>query len=141
MIRKAVGAIIVQNGEYLLVNKKLSVSTNEVLHDHWDFPKGAVEPRDKDHEAAILRELHEETGSLNYKILHEFDSKICFDFPPKHKFHSQETRVFYVEFTGSKSELKADGKEIGEIAFFSKEEFFEKIKLEETRKFLCENAW
>ena len=141
MIRKAVGAIVFHKDEYLLVNKKRSVSTNEVLEYHWDFPKGAIEPTDQNCEVAIMRELKEETGSGNYSTIKKFDSKICFDFPENHKYTNQETTVFLVEFKGLKNELKADGYEIEQIDFFSKECFKEKIKLKETMEFLSQNEW
>jgi putative (di)nucleoside polyphosphate hydrolase len=77
-IRKAVGAVVFQNDEYLLVHKVKSINGKANIAGHWDFPKGGVEESDRDFEAAIIRELKEETGSDNYRIINKFDKKICF---------------------------------------------------------------
>lgn len=123
------------------MNKVLCATTKEILLDYWDFPKGGVDLTDINTEEAILRELKEETGSVNYKIIRKFDSRLDFDFPSNHKFDSQKTTMYYIEFLGSESELKADGVEISKMSFYSKEAVLEKIKLEETKEFLSKKIW
>lgn len=83
MIRKAVGAIVFQGTEFLLVHKvKVSSLKNfdDNIKGEWDFPKGGVEEGDKDLKATILRELEEETGSTQYKIIKQLDEIISFPF-------------------------------------------------------------
>ncbi|QAA30528.1 NUDIX hydrolase [Clostridium manihotivorum] len=137
-IRKAVGAVIVQDNEYLLIHKARNSDSNKVINGYWDFPKGGVEASDKDLEAAIMRELKEETGSANYKIINRFDRKICFSFPKSYKYEKQETTMFYVEYYGNREDLEPQDEEIDEVKFFSKEQLMSSISLYETQKFLSE---
>ena len=70
-IRNAVGAIITQNNEVLLVHKVKSMDVTEkpkIIQGSWDFPKGGVLSSDTTLEEALMRELKEETGSVHYKI-------------------------------------------------------------------------
>lgn len=140
-IRKAVGAVVFQNNEYLLVHKVKSITANVNLAGHWDFPKGGVQTSEEDLESAILRELKEETGSNNYKIIKKFDKKICFEFPETHKYDRQETMMFYVEYLGDRGELKPQDEEIEDVKFYSKDEVMNILHLEETHEFLKEVFW
>jgi putative (di)nucleoside polyphosphate hydrolase len=84
MIRKAVGAIITQGDEILLVHKVKMMDGKkgpEQTQGQWDFPKGGVLPSDENLSNALLRELREETGSTQYRIIKQFEKKICFEFP------------------------------------------------------------
>jgi putative (di)nucleoside polyphosphate hydrolase len=137
-IRQAVGAVVFQNDEFLLVHKVKSINSNTDIIGHWDFSKGGVKESDKDLETALLRELKEETGSDNYRIISRFDKKICFTFPEGHKYDRQETVMFYVEYLGDRSELRPQDEEIDEIRFFSKDELMRAINHEETCSFLKE---
>lgn len=137
-IRQAVGAVVFQNDEYLLVHKVKSISSNTDIIGHWDFSKGGVEESDKDLEMAVLRELKEETGSNKYRIISRFNEKICFTFPKGHKYDRQETVMFYVEYLGDREDLKSQDEEIDEIKFFGKHDLMETLCLEETREFLRE---
>lgn len=137
-IRKAVGAVVFQNDEYLLVHKVKSITSKVNLAGQWDFPKGGVQESDEDLEIAILRELKEETGSDNYRIIKKFHEKICFVFPESHKYDRQETVMFYVEYLDDRGDLKPQDEEIEEVKFYSKDEVINILCLEETRKFLNE---
>lgn len=137
-IRHAVGAIVYQNDEYLLVHKVKDINSKTNSIGHWDFSKGGIEESDKDLETAVLRELKEETGSERYKITRRFDKKICFTFPQGHKYDRQETIMFYVEYLGDREDLKPQDEEIDEVKFFGMHDLMEILCLEETREFLCE---
>lgn len=41
-IRKAVGAVVFQNDEYLLVHKVKSINGKTNIAGHWDFPNGHI---------------------------------------------------------------------------------------------------
>lgn len=140
-IRKAVGAVVFQDNEYLLVHKVKSIDTKSNITGQWDFPKGGVYELDENLEAAILRELREETGSNNYNIISRFDKKICFTFPEGHRYDKQETVMFYIEYLGNRRELKSKDEEVDKVKFFSKDEVMNILKLEETQKFLSEVIW
>ena len=145
-IRKAVGAIVKQKDLFLLIHKvKMMNSLNgpEKIKPRWDFPKGGVKQSDLNLEQAILRELKEETGSDNYKIVKQFNEKIVFDFPDKIKdklgFHSQEVTMFLVEFLGDKKLLKSQDDEIDNINFFSKDEVNNMISFQDSKDFFNRN--
>ncbi|WP_330949449.1 NUDIX hydrolase [Virgibacillus sp. MG-45] len=72
MIRNAVGAIIFQGTDFLLVHKvKISSlsSGNEDIKGEWDFPKGGVEREDNSLEDAILRELEDYFKKVRVLVL------------------------------------------------------------------------
>lgn len=143
-MRKAVGAVIFQGDKYLLVHKVKSMEGSDSpvnITGTWDFPKGGVKETDKDLEKAILRELKEETGSGNYKLINRFDKKICFEFPKSHKYARQETVMFYMEYLGDGSDLFPQDEEIDEVRFYSRDEVINILCLEETLKFLDEVRW
>lgn len=137
-IRQAVGSVVFQNNEYLLVHKVKSINGNADIIGHWDFSKGGVEESDKDLESAVLRELKEETGSDKFRIISRFDKQICFTFPKGHKYDRQETVMFYIEYFGDREDLKPQDNEIDDIRFFNRHDLMGIINLEETREFLHE---
>ena len=140
MIRRAVGAIIFQQDEVLLVQKvKRSESTSKVesFHPEWDFPKGGVKDDEPLHKA-VLRELYEETGSTAYEILAELNDKICFSFDSHFTtltgYTEQVTTMFIVKYIGDRSDLKPLDKEIRAIQFVKKEHVLDLLIHEETKK-------
>lgn len=146
-IRKAVGAIVKQKDLFLLIHKvKMMNSLNgpEKIKPRWDFPKGGVKSSDLNIELAILRELKEETGSGEYKILKKFDEKIIFDFPEEVKdklgFDGQEVTMFLIEFYGDKNGLKSQDDEIDDINFFSREDVNNKISFQDSKYFFNRNV-
>lgn len=134
-IRNAVGAVVFQNNEYLLVHKVKSIDVETDANGHWDLPKGGIQESDESLEAAILRELKEETGSTKYRIICRFDRKIYFSFSNTHKYDRQETDMFYVEYFGNREDLKSLDEEIDKVKFFRKNEVMSILCFEETREF------
>ncbi|RWQ71098.1 NUDIX hydrolase [Bacillus cereus] len=144
MIRKAVGAIISYNEKFMLVHKiKINgKSGKEEIEGEWDFPKGGIENEEKNLEQSLLRELKEETGSTNYKIIKQFEKKICFEFPVSIQmrigYEKQETIMFFVQYQGDIEELKPIDDEIDQIQFFGEEQVLEKLAHVNTRRFFEE---
>lgn len=140
MIRKAVGAIIVdENDSYLLVHKvKIKDGKIVKIMDAWDFVKGGIKEGESPRQA-IVRELWEETGHENYKIEKEYGEKISFDFPnfmsEINGYESQETTMFLVKYSGNKHSLNAIDDEIDEVIFFEKRVILEKLNTRETKEF------
>jgi 8-oxo-dGTP pyrophosphatase MutT (NUDIX family) len=68
---------------------------------HWDFPKGHVEEGENDLQAAI-RELGEETGILNARVVSGFQREMTYYF--RHKRHGliRKTVVFFLAETPSR---------------------------------------
>lgn len=140
MVRKAAGAIVEKNGRFLLVNKvKISDCENTVQIDgEWDFSKGGVKENEP-FEKAVLRELKEETGSEQYRIIKQFDEKIVFEFPENIKskigFESQDTVMFHIEYMGDESELTPQDDEIESIVFYPKHEVLNKLHHADTKEY------
>ncbi|MHC0035306.1 NUDIX domain-containing protein [Pseudoneobacillus sp. C159] len=145
MIRKAVGAIVFQNDKYLLVHKtKINTNTGkETINGEWDFIKGGVKETDADLEQAVLREIKEETGSTDYKIMKQFNEKICFDFPEELKakvgFDRQETTMFLVEFIGDVNSIRPLDNEISDFIFVEQEKVIEILTHFDTMDFFLKS--
>ncbi|CAG7622953.1 RNA pyrophosphohydrolase [Paenibacillus solanacearum] len=124
MIRQAVGAIVQCNGQFLLVHKVKGAQGK--IKGVWDFPKGGVESHDVGLEAALLRELKEETGSAMYAVKKRFDARVSFEFDEKTRriigYERQETTMFLVEYTGDMTDLKPEDDEIDDVKWFSPED-------------------
>ncbi|WP_449537659.1 NUDIX hydrolase [Ferdinandcohnia sp. Marseille-Q9671] len=141
MIRHAVGAIVYKEDSYLLVHKtKIHTRAGqERIAGEWDIVKGGCEAYDSSLHVTILRELTEETGSSQYKIIEQFDEKICFEFPTeiqkKIGFERQETTVFLVEFLGDVHALTPRDEEISDIQFVTKEQAIQTLTHDDTRMF------
>lgn len=136
--RLAVGAVIMQCSQVLLVHK-VKVMTEEQVNDKvngtWDFPKGGVEESDVNLEEALLRELEEETGSKAYRIIKRYNETIDFKFPKGYKYESQKTIMYHVIYTGDRSDIKAKDEEIDDIKFVEYKDVLNTLELEETKSF------
>ncbi|MCA1318658.1 NUDIX hydrolase [Bacillus tianshenii] len=140
-VRKAVGAVIYKGQNVLLVNKVMASLLEDwdgPAEGEWDFPKGGIEQKDGSLEEALLRELHEETGSTEFKIVRHLEEKICFPFPPiiveKSGFERQETEMFLVEYLGDEANLQPLDGEIKEARFFKVEEVERKLTHSDTKE-------
>lgn len=140
-IRQAVGAIVTVGEDYVLILKTKIHSTKgkEEIEGEWDFIKGGVEDGDPSLSEALLRELKEETGTDTFSIKEELKEKISFKFPQEVAerigFHSQETTMFLVEYTGDTTNWNPQDDEISEIGFFEKQEVLRKLAHDETRQY------
>ncbi|GAB6437444.1 MULTISPECIES: NUDIX hydrolase [Bacillus] len=142
MIRQAVGAIILQHNEFLLVHKvKISDIEGEynLSKGEWDFPKGGVKQTDDNLKSALLRELEEETGSKKFKVMKQFEDKICFEFPEELKvkigYEKQETTMFYVEYIGDRTDLYPKDNEINQVQFFKIQDVLKVLSHDDTKEF------
>jgi len=142
-IRHAVGAIIRQNNKYLLV-RKVKISTGESIEGFWGLVKGGVNSGDESLEAALWRELKEETGSDCFAIISEYADKIEFEFSAETKaklnFDCQHTSFYLVEYLGRKEDLKSIDQEIDQFHFCSAEEAYDKICFAEEKQFFKSNV-
>lgn len=140
-IRHAVGAIVQQGQEYLLVHKVKVMDTLEgpkSIPGMWDFPKGGVKPGEPLCEA-VLREVREETGGERYRIVKQFDETIDFAFDEgvRHTigYDRQETSMFLLEYLGDRLELGSLDEEIDQVHFFSALEVCRHLAHQETKDY------
>ena len=143
--RKAVGAIVTHNKQFLIV-RKVTINTmvgTELQHGEWDFVKGGVKDEDETVEAAIRRELLEETGSVAYSLKQQFHDTISFSFPEtiqkKIGYHRQTTTMFHFEYVGDGNDLESNDKEIDQIQFVYKPALLNLIEHEESKEFFIRN--
>ncbi|WP_108670405.1 NUDIX domain-containing protein [Peribacillus acanthi] len=141
MIRRAVGAIIFQENKFLIVHKTKinTIVGKQSIKGEWDFIKGGVKESDSDLKDSLLRELKEETGSTNFKVVKEFNEKISFEFPDEIKskigYEKQETTMFLVEFLGNMNLLSPIDNEISDIKFFERENVLEILTHSDTKDY------
>jgi putative (di)nucleoside polyphosphate hydrolase len=123
---KSLGIVIDKNKNFLLVQLE-SYGEND-----WNFPGGGIEEGETPEEA-LLRELWEELGNKEFKILSKSKKQIKYDWPnfiivkdikkrEGKTFRGQRQNIFLVEFAGKKDEIKPDPKEIKKIKWVTKEE-------------------
>jgi putative (di)nucleoside polyphosphate hydrolase len=122
--RKNVGALIFKGDRYLLV-EMMGPPDN-----YWKMPQGGVHNGEKRKEA-LMRELKEELGSDNFRIIKQFAFKHQYDWDEQsirhagYNWRGQKQSFFLVEFIGK--EIIIDKKELKNYCWVSKEEMIKKI--------------
>ena len=93
--RENVAAIIINK------DKKVLMCEHAWIDGAWQLPQGGIEGDEKEEEA-ILRELNEEIGTKNLKIIDKMDDKITYKFPyylkEKYNIDGQEQKYFLLYF-------------------------------------------
>tara|TARA_B100000959_G_C14923919_1_gene600716 strand:+ start:854 stop:1327 length:474 start_codon:yes stop_codon:yes gene_type:complete len=105
-LRLGVGAIVLNNKNRVFVGKR---KDNPV--DKWQMPQGGVNEGEKLIDA-MRRELQEETGIKNIKILKEIDGWSQYELPEnllgkiwRGKYRGQKQKWFIVKFMGKDDEI------------------------------------
>ena len=108
-LRIGVGAIVLNKKNQVLVGKR---KDNPV--DKWQMPQGGVNDGE-DLTSAMKRELNEETGIENIKILNEIDGWFEYELPNyllgkiwRGKFRGQKQKWFIVKFLGNDEEINLE---------------------------------
>ena len=89
-MEKSCGIVLFYSDEFLIIQH--STESNE-LKGHWDFPKGHVEKGESETQTA-LRELAEETGIKNLKLLPGFSHNISYNLIKDEKEISKDVTFF-----------------------------------------------
>jgi bis(5'-nucleosidyl)-tetraphosphatase len=74
---------------------------------HWDYPKGHVEENETDRDAA-LRELAEETGIRDVRLVEDFRKEITYFFRSPKGQLVRKTVVFFLASTDAREVLLSD---------------------------------
>ena len=108
-LRIGVGAIVLNKKNQVFVGKR---KDNPV--DKWQMPQGGVN-EGEDLTSAMKRELNEETGIQNIKILNEIDGWFEYELPNyllgkiwRGKFRGQKQKWFIVKFLGEDEEINLE---------------------------------
>ena len=108
-LRIGVGAIVLNKKNQVFVGKR---KDNPV--DKWQMPQGGVN-KGEDLTEAMKRELNEETGIQNIKILNEIDGWFEYELPNyllgkiwRGKFRGQKQKWFIVKFLGNDEEINLE---------------------------------
>ena len=105
-LRLGVGAIVLNNKNRVFVGKRKDNPVNK-----WQMPQGGVNEGERLIDA-MKRELKEETGIENIKILKEIDGWSEYELPEyllgkiwKGRYSGQKQKWFIVRFLGNDSEI------------------------------------
>ena len=113
--RETVAAIIINK------DKKVLMCEHVWIDNAWQFPQGGIEGKETEEEA-LLRELYEEIGTKDFKILGRMDSKIMYKFPyylkDKYGIDGQNQRYFLLYFYGEDKDIRFDNQEKPEFKQF-----------------------
>ena len=108
-LRLGVGAIVLNEKNQVFVGKR-----KDYPIDKWQMPQGGVNAGENLVDA-MKRELHEETGIQNIKILNEIDGWFEYELPNhllgkiwKGKYRGQKQKWFVVKFLGNDREINLE---------------------------------
>lgn len=104
--RKGVGVFLLNKKKHVWVGKRIDVKNN-----FWQMPQGGIDGGENDREA-MMRELLEEIGTNNIKILGTSEDWLSYDLPVelvgkiwKGQYSGQSQKWFACEFTGNENEI------------------------------------
>ena len=143
-LRTGVGIVVLNSDNKIFVGKRKDNPKN-----NWQMPQGGVD-QGEELIAAMKRELMEETGIKNIKILKEFNYWLEYELPKnlvgiiwKGKFRGQKQKWFIVRFLGKDDEINLDTKhpefidwkwldikKLPEVIVHFKKDIYKKIQLE-----------
>ena len=97
-MEKSCGIVLFHKHDFLLIQHPLK---SNGIEGHWDFPKGHVEGNETELETAT-RELTEETGIVDFKLVEGFRYRIEYSFQKNNRIVPKEV-VFFLAESNTKS--------------------------------------
>ena len=92
-MEKSCGIVLFNSDKFLLIQHPAKSNGDE---GHWDFPKGHVEGNETELETA-KRELIEETGIVDFRLLDGFRHRIEYNFQKDNRMVPKEVIFFLAE--------------------------------------------
>jgi putative (di)nucleoside polyphosphate hydrolase len=111
---------------------QILIASRTDLENAWQFPQGGIDAGETPREA-LFRELREEIGTDDVKIIAEFPEWISYDFPESildkmKPFDGQTQRYFLVKLNkGAKVNLDTEYPEFSTWKFVGSDEIFDFI--------------
>lgn len=117
LYRTGVGIVLINQEKKIFAAKRIKSRSNS-----WQMPQGGADYGEHEDETAI-RELHEETGVVNAKIIARSEEYHYYNFPYilqkkfwGGKYMGQKQRWYLMEFEGHESEIVLDQFEYPEFS-------------------------
>ena len=105
-LRNGVGVVLLNNENKVFVGKRIDNPVN-----FWQMPQGGVDKNEENYEAA-KRELREETGITQIKLIKELNYWLEYELPDnllgkiwKGKYRGQKQKWFIIKFTGDTKDI------------------------------------
>ena len=105
-LRLGVGIVLLNNENKAFVGRRIDNPVNL-----WQMPQGGVDKNENIDNAAI-RELEEETGTKNVKLIKKIDTWLYYELPKnllgkiwKGKYRGQKQKWFIMRFLGKNNEI------------------------------------
>lgn len=113
--RPSVGIMMLNAAGHVWVGRRTPKWLSRGAPPIWQMPQGGIESGERPEQAA-LRELEEETGVRNARIVAELPAWLTYELPPeligialKGRYRGQRQRWFAVRFDGTDSEIDISG--------------------------------
>ena len=110
-LRIGVGIALLNDSNEVFVGKRI-----DNPEDFWQMPQGGVDKNENFLDAA-KRELEEETGIKNVKLIKEIEGLLTYDLPKnllgkiwKGKYRGQKQKWFIMKFLGNNNEININTK-------------------------------
>ena len=128
-MEKSCGVVLLNSNKVLLLQHPDTTTSG-----HWDFPKGHVE-KGEDEVQTALRELKEETGIDDVKIIDDFNHLISYNFLREEDTILKEV-VFFLGITNQ--EKVSISSEHQNFAWLQYESAYERLTYDNAKKTLKE---
>ena len=110
--RRCVGMLILNNNNNILVGRRLDYPSG-----YWQMPQGGIDKKEKP-ETAVWREMLEEIGTNNAKLIHRSSQWLNYKIPEEtlktlpwgNKYVGQTQKWFVFLFTGNDNEINVETK-------------------------------
>ena len=105
--RQCVGIMVLNSNNQVFMGKRLFDHNSKTKDCYWQMPQGGIDEGEEEIPAA-LRELKEETGITQGKLIAQSNDLYQYDFPayvPQRNYRGQQQRWFVFRFEGNDADI------------------------------------